>query len=111
MSNIEALRKMELPDEAYEWIDAIEEEISDLNDALKEAESDLRESEKEVEEKNDEIHELESKVDELEINSSIVLSGGNIRVDLSGLDYMTRESFKSWCQQHAITNSEPTFNL
>jgi hypothetical protein len=28
----------------------------------------------------------------------ITLSGGTIRVNLDGLDYMTRESFKEWCQ-------------
>jgi hypothetical protein len=43
--------------------------------------------------------------------NEIILSGGTIHVNLDGLDYMTRESFKEWCRQHAITNSEPTFNL
>lgn len=41
----------------------------------------------------------------------IHLSGGTIYVNLDSLDYNTRESFKSWCRAHAITNSEPVFNL
>jgi len=41
----------------------------------------------------------------------IELSGGTITVNIDDLNYMTKESFKAWCRVHAITNSEPVFNL
>lgn len=42
---------------------------------------------------------------------TIELQNGSIlKVDVSGLDYFTLQSFKEWVKQHAIANSEPLFN-
>ena len=74
--------------------------------------------EKELQDLKEENEKLKTKIkeyDDLDFNppdtDEVILSGGTLYVNLDGLDYMTQQSFKEWCMKHAITNSEPVFNL
>lgn len=82
---------------ALEAIETAHEEMNDLKDENENLKKELQEQEK-----------LAHNYVETE---EIELQGGIIYFNIASLNYITRESFKDWIQKHAITNSEPTFNL
>lgn len=121
MTNIQHLVKLltnrgiEFTSEEGEFVDVIETENEELSDSIKQAEQDLEDAEHNYEEamnsKESEVSNLQDEVDRLSCTNIIELSGGTLLCDISGLNYFTKESFKEWCMKHAITNSEPVFNL
>lgn len=88
---------------ATDAINGLTKEIQRQKDLIAELEERIENSDNDSD-ITEELEELQNSLTE------IILSGGTLYADLSGLDYLTRESFKTWVREHAITNSEPLFN-
>ena len=101
----------ELKSQLYEFIYAAEEDYENIKSDLHDAEDEGTSFQDEIKSRDSEISELEEEIEELKAMDVILLAGGIIKVDVSELDYTTKESFKQWAMKHAITNSEPVFNL
>jgi predicted nuclease with TOPRIM domain len=90
---------------------AVEEERDEYKKQVSDLKGDIDDYIGQIDELEAANAQLERDAEGVIDTNEIKLSGGEIYVNLDGLDYTTRESFKDWCRQHAITNSEPTFNL
>lgn len=82
-----------------------------LEEQIKLQTKDIEEYKMELKAQAEKIEALEEEMSDMTEVESIDLAGGVLEVNLDDLDYMTRESFKAWVNQHAITNSEPLFNI
>lgn len=106
--NVEQLNKF------IQFMTEVRDGASDFikqNEHIKSLEEDIEDYKKELITSNEKAEELEEDMEQMEDVETIELSGGIIKVNIDELDYMTKESFKAWCRVHAITNSEPVFNL
>lgn len=102
-TNIEHLREIlgktefesPLTQEAIEFLNAIEEEQSDLEDEIKNLKEEVREKESEIDDLEEKIEEM----DDEEFGSAVFLGLDTIRYELENGNLKIQSQFEHWCEQ------------